>query len=188
MNGVNDAMILRRFAQKMANISARATMGDGELPLMDGEKGVYDRYVAPAASGASALANEAAIRARLATGATVDPNKAVSATMGTEHHPELAPGKTMGETAADYSKYLPTGEQLGGAALGGLGAMGLARLFQSERDKERGYTPMLAGLAGAGAGAIGLPMLLKYLASQGGAQTAAGPAAAPAAGPVPPVA
>lgn len=53
---------------------------------------------------------------------------------------------------------------LGTGAVTGLGAYGLARAMQSDEDRERGsYMPLLAGLAGAGAGAYGgsyLPQLL----------------------------
>jgi hypothetical protein len=45
---------------------------------------------------------------------------------------------------------------LGGAAAGGLGAYGLARLLQSEEDRRNGgMMPMIAGLAGAGLGGYG---------------------------------
>lgn len=45
---------------------------------------------------------------------------------------------------------------LGGAAAGGLGAYGLARLLQSEEDRRNGgIMPLVAGLAGAGLGGYG---------------------------------
>jgi hypothetical protein len=45
---------------------------------------------------------------------------------------------------------------LGGAAAGGLGAYGLARLMQSEEDRRNGgIMPLVAGLAGAGLGGYG---------------------------------
>jgi hypothetical protein len=44
---------------------------------------------------------------------------------------------------------------LGGAAAGGLGAYGLARMTQSDEDKENSNTPMLAALLGALAGGAG---------------------------------
>jgi hypothetical protein len=56
---------------------------------------------------------------------------------------------------------------LGGGALTGLGAYGLARTMQSDEDKQRSrLMPLLAGLTGAGVGAYGgsyLPQLLEYL-------------------------
>jgi hypothetical protein len=64
---------------------------------------------------------------------------------------------------------------LGGGALTGLGAYGLARSMQSDEDRENGsMMPMLAGLAGAGAGAYGgyhgggylADMLKRYRANQ----------------------
>jgi hypothetical protein len=70
---------------------------------------------------------------------------------------------------------------LGGGALTGLGAYGLAQSVQSDEDRERGgMMPMLAGLAGAGAGAYGgsyLPQLLAALRGRGGPlpQNAANP-------------
>lgn len=55
---------------------------------------------------------------------------------------------------------------LGGGALTGLGAYGLARAMQSDEDRERGsYMPLLAGLAGAGVGAYGGSYLPQMLAS-----------------------
>lgn len=55
---------------------------------------------------------------------------------------------------------------LGGGAVTGLGAYGLARALQSDEDRERGsYIPLLAGLAGAGAGAYGGSYLPQMLAS-----------------------
>ncbi len=60
---------------------------------------------------------------------------------------------------------------LGGGALTGLGAYGLARSMQSDEDRENGsMMPMLAGLAGAGAGAYGgsyLPQLIAALRAKG---------------------
>ncbi len=192
MNGVNDAMILRRFAQKMAyNPSAAVTaqtmdvnspsatsVTAGSMPqsvemtadAIKGLPGGYDDATPRTLARPPENVNEHYQKFKADASSAIDNNV-----------------RPYYDAAAGAAKpYLPANLELsdiiagvGGAGLGGLGAMGLARLFQSERDKERGRTPMLAGLAGAGAGAIGLPMLLKYLASQGGAQTAAGPAAAP---------
>jgi hypothetical protein len=68
---------------------------------------------------------------------------------------------------------------LGGAAAGGLGAYGLARMTQSDEDKENSNTPMMAALLGAlagGAGGVyGGPQLAAML--QGGGKGVA-PAAA----------
>lgn len=44
---------------------------------------------------------------------------------------------------------------LGGSAVGGLGAYGLARLAQSDEDKETSHTPAIAALLGALAGGAG---------------------------------
>lgn len=180
MNGVNDAMILRRFAQKMAaTLPVARGMNDltvGLPPLGHSPQVIDsapDRNLPESATGAPKT---------LPAGSRYDPmageTRPLLPRTGVRQHAEGA----LADANAALRPYTggditPTDliAGLGGAGLGGLGAMGLARLFQSERDKERGRTPMLAGLAGAGAGAIGLPMLLKYLASQGGAQTAAAP-------------
>lgn len=64
--------------------------------------------------------------------------------------------KMAGYKQADIMETLTHPQTLGtvgGAALGGLGLYGIARLLQSEEDrKRRGWTPALAGLTGALAG------------------------------------
>ncbi len=196
MNGVNDAMILRRFAQKMAATIPVARNTDDltvGLPRVGNTAQTMSDVSSPSAPGSasqptSAELNADALRQGLPAGSSYD-SAASGATMpGRSTVNEIVQGGKADVNSALQKTLMTLGEHnitgydalagLGGAGLGGLGAMGLARLFQSERDKERGRTPMLAGLAGAGAGAIGLPMLLKYLASQGGAQTAAAPDAA----------
>jgi hypothetical protein len=56
---------------------------------------------------------------------------------------------------------------LGGAAAGGVGAYGLAKMTQSDEDRESGRTPLLApllgALAGGAAGAYGGPQLAEML-------------------------
>ena len=56
---------------------------------------------------------------------------------------------------------------LGGAAAGGVGAYGLAKMTQSEEDSEAGRTPLLApllgALAGGAAGAYGGPQMAEML-------------------------
>lgn len=56
---------------------------------------------------------------------------------------------------------------LGGAAAGGVGAYGLAKMTQSDEDREAGRTPLLApllgALAGGAAGAYGGPQLAEML-------------------------
>ncbi len=148
MNGVNDAMILRRFAQKLAGVNPAADNIVARDPanLADVQAGVPQRP-GPSAPAAAAPAS-----------ASADKNQSIMSAI----HAALSKNHSLGGYNATGYDAL-TG--LGGAAVGGMGAMGLARLFQSERDKERGRTPMLAGLAGAGAGVIGLPMLMKYLSS-----------------------
>lgn len=80
-------------------------------------------------------------------------------------------------------QYLPSGASMGaiggGAALGGLGAYGLAQLMRSRKDEEESSFPWLSTLAGtAGGGA-----LAAYLMSRAGQQAPAAPAQAPAATP-----
>jgi hypothetical protein len=49
-----------------------------------------------------------------------------------------------------------------GAAMGGVGAYALAKMFGSSDDEEESRFPWLATLLGAGAGAAGLPAYLAY--------------------------
>lgn len=84
---------------------------------------------------------------------------------------------------SQYGQYLPSGASAGaiggGAALGGLGAYGLAQLMRSRKDEEESSFPWLSTLAGtAGGGA-----LAAYLMSRAGQQAPAAPAQAPAATP-----
>jgi hypothetical protein len=75
----------------------------------------------------------------------------------------------------------------GGAAAGGLGAMALARLFNSSKDdeeEESSWAPWLAGLGGAAAGAGAVhyrPQLLEMINALRSAGSEAAPAAPPAA-------
>lgn len=74
----------------------------------------------------------------------------------------------------------------GGAAAGGLGAMALARLFNSSKDdeEESSWAPWLAGLGGAAAGAGAVhysPQLLEMVNALRGGNSPAPAAAPPAA-------
>jgi hypothetical protein len=196
MNVVNEAKILRRFAQKMAGIgtmSTARTMDDimpaaDKRPVLAGGKGgdlALGSVNSPTPGGVELPAGDG----YNPSAGGKQPIRPLLPRSGVRQHAEgtladmaAAARPYYGKADAALSPYgISAGDALsglGGAAVGGLGAMGLARLFRSKRDEEEGGTPWLAGLAGAGAGAVGLPLLLRYLASQGGAQTAAGPDAA----------
>jgi hypothetical protein len=181
-----DVKVLRRFTQKLAaGISTDATMGPGKIPLLDNEKGMYERYAEPAMGAVSGTADAAAAKLRHLTGNEIDPVAATRATMGVGHHPELNSSMTLGEraqsgmqAAKDQIKNVDLGHMAGvggGAALGGLGAMGLANLFRSKEDEEKQQTPWLAGGLGALAGgAAGHYLLPQLIAAINGAKTAPG--------------
>jgi hypothetical protein len=121
------------------------------------------------------------------------PNAAMSRANLVKGAPGKKPGMLEGlrnslPSMPDLSNidYGSTAGGLGGGLAGGLGAMSLANMFRSEKDKEEGNTPWWSALAGAG-GAVGggvlgaqyLPQLLAALTAQKSTPSAA--TAAPAA-------
>lgn len=95
--------------------------------------------------------------------------------------PPVASGNSLYDSVMGALPYA------GGAAAGGLGAMALARLFNSSKDdeeEESSWAPWLAGLGGAAAGAGAVhyrPQLLEMINALRGAGSKADPAAPPAA-------
>lgn len=69
------------------------------------------------------------------------------------------------------SPYMPSLSQLAGIGIGGAGAYGLSRMFQSDEDEKRRF-PWLATLGGAAAGGYLLPELMKNEYVQGGLNNA----------------
>jgi hypothetical protein len=185
-----DVQVLRRFTQKLAN----ATMGaetwatPGAFRTDFKEKGMYENYAEPALNAVSNTGAAAAAKIRHLTGNEMDVTPAtMRGSVGDNAHITGAP--TVSErltgahehlkgTLGDSAKYLPDLQTLGygagGALLGGAGAMGLAHLLRSEEEKKKGPS-LLAGLGGAAAGSVALPLLMQYLA--GGTAPEAGAAA-----------
>lgn len=72
--------------------------------------------------------------------------------------PELYGEQLKGNFHKNLQNYM---YPLGGAAMGGLGAYALSKMFGSSDEEESSF-PWLATLLGAGAGAVGLPAYLAY--------------------------
>jgi hypothetical protein len=90
--------------------------------------------------------------------------------------PDATKKPGMLDSAQKYLANADFGSMAGGMAGGigaGLGARGLANLFRSKEDEEKGHTPWWANAAGLGAGVGGavlganyLPQLLSMLTAQ----------------------
>lgn len=149
-----DVQVLRRFTQKLASVE------------------VVD--------------DPAKIREQFAGGSAPKPDMQDEVVMTARNPSRLGPiaadaARSVGQKATSglsaAAKYLPDLQTLGygagGAALGGIGAMGLANLLRSEEEKKKGPS-WLAGAGGALAGGVALPLLMQYLTGN----KSAGPALA----------
>jgi hypothetical protein len=115
------------------------------------------------------------------------PGTPASADVTMSANPNAAPDLSGGGPDSNYYYDALMGAlpYAGGAAAGGLGAMALARLFNSSKDDEEegSWAPWLAGLGGAAAGAGAVhysPQIMEMINALRGGDTAPAAVSAPA--------
>lgn len=161
-----DVQVLRRFARKLAAVN----VPDAVTP--EGNAEVKKMFAGGAAPKAD-LQDEAMMTAR--DPARVGPIMRDAAK-------SVGQKATSGMGAA--AKYLPDLQTLGygagGAAIGGMGAMGLANMLRSkDDDEENNGTPWLSGIGGAvagGAAGVYLPQIIAALTGKKAPEQAGGAA------------